>query len=79
MVMDLIKKRVEIFLKDNIPAHIVSKENSWFNGYVLEIFEEHFFFLDRVEGKVPIFFVDVRIFDFFEGDFRTLKKPDGVE
>lgn len=71
---EMIKKRVTAFLKDNIAAHIVDKKDGWYNGYIVKVYDDYFDFLDRKMGKVPLFFSDIRIFDFFQGDTNTLKK-----
>ena len=73
----MIKKRVEIFLDKEIPAHIILNDDTWLNGYVLNIYDDYFDFLDRKQGDRPVFFVDIRLFDFFKGDFNTLKKKEG--
>ena len=53
----LIKKRVEVFLKDNISAHIILKSGKWLNGYIIKTYDDYFEFLDRIEPKpIPVFY-----------------------
>ena len=72
--MIILKKRIGTFLKDNIPAHIVTKDGSWLNGYIVKVYSDYFDFLDRKKGKIPIFFIDIELFEFFNGDMNSLKK-----
>jgi hypothetical protein len=74
----MIKKRVEVFLKQNQPAHIVTNVDSWYNGYVINTFEDddYFIFLDRKLGKVAIFYKDIIKFEFFTGDMESLKRVE---
>jgi hypothetical protein len=74
--MITLKKRVEVFLEKSIPAHIILKNDTWLNGYILKVYDDYLDFLDRKQGKLPIFFVDIYLFDFFKGDFKTLKEKD---
>lgn len=69
-----LKKRVNIFLEQNTPAHIVLNDDSWYNGYIVKTYDDYFIFLDRIKGEIPVFFVDVHVFEFFKGDINTLKK-----
>lgn len=74
-----IKRRIELFQKDNIPAHIVTVQDYWYNGYIVEANEDHLVLLDRKKGKVPLMHSDIKIFDFFVGDLNTLKKLEDLE
>lgn len=71
------KRRASVFAKDKIAIHIVTKQNSWLNGYVLDIYDDYFYILDREDGRVPVFFADIRILELFTGDESTLKKLEG--
>ena len=70
------QKRASVFSNDNIPAHIVLKNGTWFNGYIVKVFDDYFNILDREDGSVPVFFADIKIFDFYNGDMSRLKKVE---
>ena len=72
----MIKKRVEVFLEKNIPAHIILNDDTWLNGYIIKTYDDYFDFLDRKKGDLPIFYTDIRTFDFFKGDLNSLKKVE---
>lgn len=74
MTEDMIKKRVDIFYKMKTPAHIVTNDDMWLNGFIMEIGAEFFIINDRKLKRVPVFFKDVRVFDFFVGDIDSLPK-----
>jgi len=69
-------KRCEIFCKENIPAHIILKDDSWLNGYILEIKDNLIYFSDRVLGKIPILINDIKTFDFFRGPIESLSEEN---
>lgn len=73
---DDIKKRVKVFMDKDIPAHIILKDNTWLNGYIVEVSDEFFMFLERKQGILPVFYIDVRLFEFFIGDMSTLKRKE---
>lgn len=72
--MEKLKKRVKIFYDENMPTHIVTKQLDWWNGYIIEVLDDHIIFLDRIRGRVPIIYEDIVEFDFFKGNMSTLKK-----
>ena len=53
------KEQLELFLKDETYAFIKDIFGYFFNGRVLEIFENKFLFMDDVLGKIEINFSDV--------------------
>ena len=46
-------------LNDSIKLHIVFKNRSWRNGYVVKVEESYFEFKDDKEGIEPYFFLEV--------------------
>ena len=79
MDTNLLRKRAEVFLQQEQPVHITTNDDSWYNGYITKVYDDYFNILDRKKGEVPIFFVDVRKFDFFNGDISTLKKKEDLK
>lgn len=72
--MTTYEKRARVFLEKDIPAHIIDKNGIWYNGFLDEVSTEFLIIIDRVLGKVPVFFQDIEKFDFFIGDFSTLER-----
>jgi hypothetical protein len=77
--LDKIKKRAKVFLELDTPVHIVTKDDTWINGYIVSVYDDYFVVLDRVDGEIPIFYADVDKFNFFTGDVTTLKKIEGKD
>lgn len=73
------KKRAALFLEKNIAVHIVTKSDSWFNGYILKVYDDYFDILDREDGAVPVFFADIHILELYQGDLSRLKKIEVKE
>lgn len=63
-----------MFFDLGTPVHIVTLEDTWLNGYIVEVSDDYFIVLDRKDGKIPVLYDTVRLFDFFVGDLGTLKK-----
>jgi hypothetical protein len=74
--MITLKKRVKVMFDLNSPVHIITKDNTWLNGYILSMNDDYFLLLDRKDGEIPIFYADVTKFEFFTGDVSTLKKKE---
>jgi hypothetical protein len=74
--VDTLKKRVKVMFDLNSPVHIITKDETWLNGYILSMNDDYFLLLDRKDGEIPIFYVDVTKFEFFTGDVSTLKKKE---
>jgi len=51
--------KILISLKNNLKVHIILKDNSWRNGYVIETSPDFFMFEDKENGIEPIFFLDL--------------------
>lgn len=75
--IEMIKKRIQVLHKDDIPTHIVTKNNEWYNGYIVLLYDDYMSFMDRIKGILPIFYVDIDKLEFFKGDISSLKKKDG--
>ena len=76
--IERLRKKAEVFQKDNIPLHVTTNSDTWLNGYVVKVYDDYFILLDREDGEVPVFYVDIRVFDFYKGDIERLKKVEGV-
>lgn len=74
--LELKKKRINLYHVGDVPIHIVSNDDSWYNGYIIEVYDDYFTILDRYKGKLPVFYADIRVLEYFRGDFDTLKKPE---
>ena len=68
------QKRVKAFLDTNNAAHIVLQNGTWLNGYLSKVFDDYFVIVDREDGEVPVFFADLKVFDFYRGDMSKLKQ-----
>ena len=78
--METIRNKANTLFKHNIPAHIVTNEDSWFNGYITKITDDYLSILDRKHKKDKlVFYADIRIFTDFDGDYSTLIKPEVKE
>lgn len=78
------KRDADLFFKNSIPIHIVTKSDSWINGYIIETPEEDFFYvLDRRLGKTKVLYRMIKSFDNcfteFIGDFSSLPLPEKVQ
>lgn len=74
------QKRAVIYFKENMPVHIVTNSDQWANGYIKEIYDDYLVVYDRVNGRMAIFYADMRIFSLFTGPIDSLKpvKKEGV-
>ena len=56
-----LQKRVQALKDTNSAAHLILKSGTWLNGYITKIYDDYFVILDREDGEVPVFFVDIRV------------------
>ena len=47
------------FLENKTKIHIVKKDGTFYNGYIVEIKLDFFFIDDRVDGKKLVFFLEL--------------------
>ena len=74
----VIKGKVEYFFKDAKPIHITFKKGYWKNGYVREVGADFFIIHELLEGKMPVFFLEVEeITEFI--DLETGQKIRGAK
>lgn len=66
------KKRLKVFLNNELPIHLITKQDSWMNGYVLDMDDDFFRVFDRVDGVLLVLYSDVRKLDQFTGNTNTL-------
>ena len=57
--IEILKKRVEYFFKNQIPIHISLKTERWLNGIILEVSDEFFILKEFKEGEKPIFYIEI--------------------
>jgi len=60
MDAELIKKKTAAHFKNNLLIHCAFNSGAWKNGTVTEMSEEFFILDELFEGKMPIFFVELR-------------------
>ena len=63
---DEIKRKVEFYGKNNQIVHIKLKSDRFYNGIISEITNENFVIIDRVIGKVLVFYSEVIKIEPFE-------------
>jgi len=54
-----INEKIKYAFDNSIRCHLKLKGNSWRNGYVTEIGSEFIIFDDKVNGKEPIFLIEI--------------------
>ena len=70
----VLKGKVEYFFKDAKAIHITFKKGYWKNGYIREIGADFFIIHELVEGKMPVFFLEVKEIT----EFRDLEDKQKV-
>lgn len=55
---DMNYERAKIFFKKKVPVHL-SLKNKFYNGFLLEIYDEFLFINDFKEGKQLVFFIEL--------------------
>ena len=75
------RERILAYYKSKTPIFLITESDKWISGYINdEPGEFKFFVLDWRELKpVPIMYVDIRLFEPFEGDFSKLPLPKYLE
>lgn len=54
------KKKAEFFMKDNTEVFIKLVTGEWKAGMILDIGEECLIVDERLEGKTPIFYIEIK-------------------
>lgn len=54
-------KKIEEFIKKNLPVHISLKNGRWLNGYIFELFSDGFILNEFKEGQLPVFFNEFQL------------------
>lgn len=57
--LEILKKKAQIHLEQNIPAHLSFVGGGWNNGFITQISPDFFMFNDREDGMMPVFFIDL--------------------
>lgn len=56
---EILRKKVGVFFKQQIPIHIKFKKKShWMRGYILELSADYFVLNEFIQGEQPVFFVE---------------------
>ena len=59
---------ISLALTKNLKVHLVLKDKSWRNGFVKEISADFFIFEDLINGREPIFFLElIKVEPYMEG------------
>lgn len=56
---DIEKQKIILAYNSKLQLHIKKKNEEWLNGYVKDIQADFFYFEDRVNGIVPIFWLEL--------------------
>ena len=76
METEQVKRKAQVFFEKKIPVHIVTNSDSWINGFITYLGSDFIMILDRIDKQeIPVFFIDIHIFETFEGDYNSLPKP----
>jgi len=67
--VQVLMKKADYFYKNSIPVHIKFKENYWKRGLITELSSDFFLLDERMEGKMPIFFLEIE-------DIREFKERE---
>lgn len=70
------QKLSAIFFNKELPVHIVTKDDSWVNGYIYEYESTCIIVDDRYTGTRVIDFDNIEIIEQFTGDLSTLKRRE---
>lgn len=71
------KRRIQVFFERGIPIHVVTKSDSWINGFIKEISSDFCIVIDRKEGERLLFFNEIEKLEIFDGDYDSLPKVEG--
>ena len=55
----MIREKVNFFFKNRIYVHIVKTDKQFYNGLILEHSDKHLILIDRVVGKVFVFYSEI--------------------
>ncbi len=58
--IEFYKEQAEIYFKKQIPVHILKKDGIFYNGKIIEIESNSFFIDDFEEGRLLIFFHELK-------------------
>ncbi len=69
--VELIKKKVDFFFKQNKSVHInLKKDKEFLNGSILEVNAEFIMLDERMKGTMPVFFLEIYDVDEFKEEGR---------
>ncbi len=58
-MIEVIKKRCEVYQEKNIPVHITKKDLRWMNGFIKEVSADFIMLDEFKDGPSPIFFSEI--------------------
>lgn len=64
------KIKADIFSLKNIPVHVVTKQNDWYNGYIKEVSPKFIIIKDRKHGESLLFYKDIFVLEQYRGKFK---------
>lgn len=72
--MELQQKKVKAYKDENIPVHIVTKDNKWINGYIQDAGNSDYFIVnDFHKGEVIVFHIEISLLE----KYKQKEKSDG--
>lgn len=58
-IIELLQKKVAVFFDNNIDIHLFYKSGEWARGKIISIDGDSFILDERINGRTPVFFVDL--------------------
>ena len=72
--IEFLQKKATEYFNRGIFVHIKTKKDSWYNGTILEVSADFILFLDRFDGQLPIFFLEIETLEPYNlkhGEWKT--------
>ena len=63
---EVMKKKAELFLKENLIAHVKLYNGTFYNGRFFEVCDNYVIIHDRVNGREKIYFLEIKSINEFE-------------
>lgn len=75
--VEILKQKAKYFYDNKITIHIKYKKGFWKRGQIKEIKKDYFVLNENLEGKIPIFFLEVKDIEKYSSNSDKIKKNDG--
>ena len=71
------RDRARAYFSSKTACHIITHNDNWINGFIVEEPEEFFFkVLDKVDGVVVVHYVDITKFEDYIGKISSLPEVE---